>query len=140
MTDNAAQVSPEKLTSVYIKMRDKRAALSAAFKAEDGKIKAQQEIVKGALLQYCKDSGLDSAKTEAGTISRSVKTTYWTSDWDAMYEFVVENNVPEFFSKSLNQTNVKEFLKDNPDIIPQGLNIDSEYVISIRKPTKKRGG
>ena len=50
-----------------------------------------------------------------------------------MGKFVIENKVPELFAKSLNQTNVKQFLEENPDKLPKGLNVDSEYVISVRK-------
>lgn len=46
---------------------------------------------------------------------------------------MLQHSVPEFFEKRLNQTNVKQFLEENPDLQPAGLNIDSEYVISVRK-------
>ena len=107
------------------------------YKAEDKQLEDQQKLIKEKLLSFFKDSEITSLTTEAGRITRSVKTKYWTSDWDEMYKFVLEHNVPEFFSKSLNQSNVKEFLDDNPDIVPKGLNADSEYVLSIYKPTKK---
>jgi hypothetical protein len=29
-----------------------------------------------------------------------------------------------------------QFLEENPDIVPPGLNSDTEYQISVRKPTK----
>jgi hypothetical protein len=35
--------------------------------------------------------------------------------------------------KRLNQTIVKTFLEENPEIAPQGLNVNSEYIISVRK-------
>jgi hypothetical protein len=136
--DTLGGVTPEQLAAVFIKIRDKRSTISAAFKEEDGALKDQQEQIKTALLGYCKETGLDSAKTPAGTIIRSVKTTYWTSDWEAMHKFIMANDLPEFFTKSLNQTNVKDYLKENPDSIPQGLNVNSEYVITIRKPTATR--
>jgi hypothetical protein len=50
-----------------------------------------------------------------------------------MYKFVLENEVPEFFDKRLNQTNVKQYLEENPEKVPKGLQVDSEYVISVRK-------
>jgi hypothetical protein len=50
-----------------------------------------------------------------------------------MYEFILDNNVLEFFDKRLNQSNVKQFLEENPDVMPKGLNADSEYIISVRK-------
>jgi hypothetical protein len=45
----------------------------------------------------------------------------------------MEHNVPEFLEKRLNQTNVKAFIEENPDVVPKGLNVDSEYIISVRK-------
>tara|TARA_R100000149_G_C5826816_1_gene103943 strand:- start:561 stop:716 length:156 start_codon:yes stop_codon:yes gene_type:complete len=50
-----------------------------------------------------------------------------------MYEFIREHDVPEFFEKRLNQKNVREFLVENPDLLPKGLNVDSEYTVSVRK-------
>ena len=89
--------------------------------------------VKKALLAYCEEQGLESVRTSAGLFYRSVKTRYWTSDWQSMYEFVLNNEVPEFFDKRLNQANVRQFLEDNPDLVPKGLNVDSEYAIAVRK-------
>ena len=50
-----------------------------------------------------------------------------------MYKFVMDNEVPEFFDKRLNQSNVRQFLEENPDLVPMGLNADSEYTLSVRK-------
>ena len=100
-----SNVTPEKLTETYLKIKIKRAELSAEFKDKDS----------------------------AGMFYRSVKTRYWTSDWESMYKFVMENNVPEFFDKRLNQGNVRQFLEENPDLVPRGLNVDSEYAVAVRK-------
>jgi len=64
---------------------------------------------------------------------RTSKTKYWTSDWERMYEFILEHDIPELLDKRLNQTNLKQFLEENPDEMPKGLNIDNEFVISVRK-------
>jgi hypothetical protein len=50
-----------------------------------------------------------------------------------MNKFILTNEVPEFYEKRLNQTVVKQFLEENPDTVPPGLNVDSEYAISVRK-------
>ena len=123
----------EKLTRVYLKIRDKKAQLSAEFKKQEEDLNQQLDQVKTALLNYCKEQGLESVKTSEGIFYRSVKTRYWTSDWEAMHKFVMEHSVPEFLEKRLNQTNVRTFLEENPDLVPKGLNVDSEYVISVRK-------
>ena len=126
-------VPVEKLTKAYIKIRDKRSELSAKYKEEDGALADQQDKIKRALLDYCKEHGVDSVRTPAGLFYRTVKQRYWTNDWESMQKFVMEHNVPEFFEKRLNQTNVKQFVEENPDLIPMGLNVDSEYVVSVRK-------
>lgn len=130
-------VSVDKLNRTFLKIRDKRSALKREFDEQDKVLSVQQDRIKAALLKYCKEEGLETVKTESGTAVRSVRTKYWTSDWASMYDFVMENGVPEFFTKSLNQSNVKQFLEDNPDKMPPGLNVESEYVISVRKPKGK---
>jgi hypothetical protein len=131
MSDTA--VSVEKLTRVYIKIRDARAELSANFKKEDDDLKEKQDKIKRALLDHCKEHNVESVRTSEGLFYRSVKQRYWTSDWDSMNKFILENEVPEFYEKRLNQTVVKQFLEENPDAVPPGLNVDSEYTISVRK-------
>lgn len=126
-------VAVDKLTATYLKIKNKRSELKAEFDEKDSDLKEKQEQIKRALLDYCKENNVESVRTEAGLFYRSIKTRYWTSDWDSIYKFVTEHNVPQLFAKSLNQTNVKQFLEENPDLMPKGLNIDNEYIVSVRK-------
>jgi aspartate/tyrosine/aromatic aminotransferase len=128
-----AGIPLEKLTKVYLKIRDKRAELKAQFEAEDNKLSEQLDEVKRALLDYCKSQNVDSVRTPAGLFYRSLKTRYWTNDWESMNKFILEHGIPEFYEKRLNQTSVKQFLEENPDVLPPGLNVDSEYVVTVRK-------
>tara|TARA_R100000951_G_scaffold30075_1_gene25942 strand:- start:1635 stop:2024 length:390 start_codon:yes stop_codon:yes gene_type:complete len=123
----------EKLVGAYTKIRAKRSEISAKFKEEDGSLAEQQDKIKRALLDYCKDQGVDSVRTASGLFYRTIKQRYWTSDWSSMHAFIMDHNLPDFFEKRLNQTNVRQFIEENPDLIPAGLNVDSEYVISVRK-------
>jgi hypothetical protein len=132
-TATADSVPVEKLTRVFIKMRDKRAELKAAFDAEDKALSEKMDAIKGALLDYCKEHGVESVRTAAGLFFRGVKTRYWTNDWESMNAFILEHKLPEFYEKRLNQSVVKQFLEDNPDLCPPGLNTDSEYTITVRK-------
>jgi hypothetical protein len=131
--ENDMTVSVEKLVKTYAKIRDKRSELSAKYKEEEGKLREQQDKVKLALLSYCKEHEVDSVRTASGLFYRTVKQRYWTSDWESMHEFILQHNLPEFFEKRLNQTHVRQFIEENPDLIPAGLNVDSEYTISVRK-------
>ncbi len=130
---DAPPVSTEKLVRVYIKMRDARAALTADFEAKDKEIKDQMEVIESHLLEVCKTAGANSIKTNNGTVIRSVKTRYWTSDWEAMHQFVRENNALELLERRVAQTAMAEFLKNNPDTMPKGMNVDSKYTVVVRR-------
>lgn len=136
MTDDTVgetALTPEMLTKTYIKIRDKRAELKAEFEQKDEVLEMQLNTIKSELLDYCKTQGIDSVRTPSGMFYRTMKTRYWTNDWDSMNRFILENEVPQFYEKRLNQTIVKQFLEENPDVLPPGLNSDSEYVITVRK-------
>lgn len=133
MTTPEDGMSVDKLTRVYIKIRDARAALSAKFNEEDAALKDQLDTIKRALLDYCSDQGVESVRTSEGMFYRTTKTRYWTSDWESMHKFILEHELPEFFEKRLNQTAVKQYLEENPEALPPGLNTDVEYVVTVRK-------
>ena len=128
-----SSLSAEKLTKTYIKIREKRASLSASYKEKDTALVNQLDMVRKGLLDYCEKHGVESVKTSEGLFYRTTKTKYWTSDWESMHKFILQHEVPELFDKRLNQSNLKEFLEDNPDVYPEGLNKDTEYVITVRK-------
>ena len=78
--------TPDKLVSTFQKVKAKRAELAAAFKETDDALKAQEVKLKAAMSDFCSDNGLESVRTENGTFYRSVKTRYWTSDWENMHK------------------------------------------------------
>jgi hypothetical protein len=131
--DTPPAVSVDKLVKVYLKMNAKLTEIKAAFDAQEKELKSQMAKVKSALLAHCKEQNVEGAKTAEGLFYRSVTTRYWTNNWEAMGKFVVEHNVPELLEKRLHQGNTKQFLEEHPELLPPGLNVDSEYTITVRK-------
>ena len=130
MTEETAPTVPaEKLVRVYLKMKAAKENLDAEVK----KIDTQMGQVKAALLAYCKDQNVESVRTSEGLFYRSVKKRYTTNNWEAMGKFVLEHQVPELYEKRLHQGNIQQFLEEHPDLLPPGLNVDSEYTITVRK-------
>ena len=118
--NNPVQV--DKLTRTYIKIRDARAKLAAEFKMQDELMVGQLDLVKEALLDYCKAHGVDSVRTSEGLVYRTQKTRYWTSDWSSMHKFILENQLPELLEKRIHQGNMKTYLEEHPEDLPPGLN------------------
>ena len=126
-----------KLTSIYIKIRDKRADNKRMFEAEDNDLKEQMDVLEAQMLDVCKEMNADSIRTPHGTIIRSVKSRYWTNDWDSMYDFIEETGAFGLLEKRIHQTHMKEFLSENPDLFPKGMNVENEYTVVVRRSKGK---
>ncbi len=131
--DNLHEVPADKLAEIYIKIRDKRAEIKEKFEAEDASLKEQQDLLAEEMLEVCYENNADSIKTPAGTIIRKVDTRYWTTDWDSMYQFIQEHDAYPLLEKRIHQTNLKQFLEENPNLLPAGLQADSKYTVVVRR-------
>jgi hypothetical protein len=94
-------------------------------------------VIGNKLLEICNEEGVDSLRTSAGTVSRRVSSRYWTSDWDSMYRFMQENDAPFLLEQRIHSSNMRQFLEDNPDKFPAGLQNERKYAVQVRKPTAK---
>ena len=123
----------EKWTRIYIKMRDKKAEVSKELEEKIAKIDQDMRTVKTAILDHMKEIGAESLRTEAGTVYRTVRTTYATSDWESMHKFILEHGVPELLEKRIQQTNMRVLLEEHPEMLPPGLNANAEYSVTIKR-------
>ena len=127
------EISVDKIVAAYIKIRDTKSALTSDYNKQVAELDEQMSVLKHKLVDLSKETGVTSFSTPYGTAYRTVKNRYWTNDWDSFYTFLIENRVPHVLTKAIHQTNLKEFLDEHPDVHPPGLNVDSEYEITIRR-------
>jgi hypothetical protein len=127
-----SEVTLDKLVRIYMKMRVSIQELDAQIEA----IKEQQQEVKNEIKDRMRAMGTKSMKTDSGTVSLVEKTRYYTQDWDSFKRFVIEQDALELLEKRISQTNMRTFLEENPALVPPGLNSDTEFDVSVRKPTK----
>ena len=138
MNDNTEAVEQpvaniDKLVEVYIKIRDARDEIRREADAKEADLNEQLEIISQQILEVCKQTGADSIKTSHGTAMRGVKSRYWTNDWEKFYEFMSEQKEFGLLEKRIHQTNMKQFLEENPDLHPAGLNVERTYAITVRR-------
>lgn len=124
----------ESLVSAYINIRDERDKIISHQKKVLKELEFQLDTVSSALLEICRDNKLDGFRTDFGTVSQITKTEYWTNDWDSLYKFIKENDAFHLLHKRVNQSGMREFLEENPDLHPAGLNVDQEYSIRVTRP------
>jgi hypothetical protein len=125
----------DKLVAAYIKMRDAKEALTREYDLKVEAIKVQMDKVEEALLELCKSTGQDGGKTLHGTFTRTVKTRYTTTNWDAMRRFIKEHDAIDLLEQRISQLKMKQFLSENPGLLPEGLNVDARYAVVVRRKT-----
>ena len=59
------------------------------------------------------------------------KTRYNTQDWDSFKAFVLEHQVVDLLEKRIAQTNMAQFLEENPGVVPPGLNSVTGFDIRV---------
>ena len=131
------KIPVEKLVAAYRKLRAVIADEEKAHEEKLAPLKEKLDMVSAELLEFCNEQNVDSVKTPAGTVSRRVQTRYWSTDWERFYQFVGENDAFQLLEKRIHNGNMKQFLEENPDVLPVGLQTDNKYVVQVRKPSEK---
>lgn len=123
------ELTAEKLAKIYVKIREARREL----KKKDDALEAQLKQVAAELLNICKEQGAATIRTEHGTISRRTSKRYWTNDWESFFKFIKEQDAFNLVQQRINTNNMQQFLEENPELCPPGLNADIEQTIVITK-------
>ena len=123
----------KKLVKIYVKIRDRRREIKAAFEEEDKALEAKLDVINGELLEILKTMGAESMRTEFGTITKRVYRRFNTNDWYSFHNFIKEHDALDLLEKRVSQGNMNTFLEENPDLHPPGLNVDSRYAVVITK-------
>ena len=126
----------EDTVKVYLNIRDAIEDLKERQAAELKQLQEQFDVVSEAILKFCNSQNLDSVKTSAGTVTRRVTSRYWTSDWDSLYRVIAEHDAPYLLEQRIHQGHMRQFIEENPEAFPPGLNSDSKYTVQVRRATK----
>jgi len=104
-------ISADKLAKIYLKMRDKRQEMAREFEEQDNDLKSQMEVIEQKMLDICKETG----------------------DWESMHDFVLAHKAFDLLERRVHQTNMKQWLEENPDLLPMGLNSEARYSTTVRR-------
>ena len=126
------KVTPDRLAKAYLRIRAERSVLSAQFKEQDGELIRKLDRLKQAMLDHCDAHNVESVRTSEGLFFRSTKRNTGLVN-GMLYTNLLEENAPQLLDKRINQANMREFLEENPDLKPEGLEIEEEVTISVRK-------
>jgi hypothetical protein len=135
MTD--ADIPVDRLAKIYRKMRAAEQELTREYEGKIEAIKQQREQVGLALKDriLALGDGVTSLKTDQGTIILSKKTRYYPQDRDALKKFIIENEAVDLLEFRVAQKNMATFIAENPENQPPGLNVITEFDVTVRAPS-----
>lgn len=123
----------DELVATYIKIRDKKSRLKAAYDADKAKYDKAQEAIEAELLRQFNEMGIDSIKTPEGTAYTSLSTSVSIADWDAYKAFIAEQDDPfMFIERRASKEAVEQFRAANDDV-PPGVKWSATKSVNFRR-------
>ena len=135
----ATEIPLDRLAKLYVKMRERVQELTRAYDTEVETIKVQMSAVTSAMKDQVRalGEGINSVRTEHGTIMMRTATRYYADDWDAFGKFVISTGDVSLMEKRVAQGNMQEYLVAHPEAVVPGLSSVSEIQVTVRKPSAK---
>lgn len=124
----------EQFIDRYIKLRDKKAEMKAAFDISVGKIDEAMQKVENVILEHLNNTGTNSVGSDSGTAFKQQMTSATVGDRDAFINYVRTNDAYTLLDVRANKTAITEFKEANNDL-PPGVVWREETVVRIRRAT-----
>lgn len=129
----------DQVIATYIKLRNKKSALQAEVKEKTDAISEQMMKLESWIKEKADETGVTSFKTTNGTAFLTTVDFANVADWDAVVDFVKDNDAWDMFEKRISKTAVRGYIDMNKEV-PPGVNYGTRLDVNIRKPTKKVEG
>lgn len=127
----------DKAVRMYLKVREAKRELAQQFKEDEEVLNEDLDKLDDIIQNHLVNSGSKSGTTVDGhQFYRQERRRYTTSDWAALNKVIMEHEVPDLLEKRIHQGNMKQFLAENPDVLPAGLRCDSEFTVTVRRAKK----
>jgi hypothetical protein len=127
------EIATDKIISTYIKVRDAIAAMEQRHKEEKRNLTEQLEVLEQELLSRVEHAGGNISIPNVGRVARRVSRNYWTNDWESFYKVVKEHDAFHLLHQRISNKAMQEFLDEHPDLMPEGLNVDSRYTVTVTR-------
>ena len=124
----------DELVANYIKLRDKKSQLKKQYDEKVAKVDAVMDRMEAIILKTFQDSGIDSARTDAGTAYISTRTSATVGSREEFLSWVLQDPDERsiFLENGVSKVAVEQFKAANDDL-PPGINFRSEVTVGVRR-------
>lgn len=124
----------DELVANYIKLRDRKSQLKKQYDEKVAKVDAVMDKMEAIILKTFQDSGIDSARTDAGTAYISTRTSATVGSREEFLSWVLQDPDERsiFLENRVSKVAVEQFKAANDDL-PPGINFRSEVTVGVRR-------
>ncbi len=127
-------VNIDEVIATYMKLRGQKESVEAEVKEKVSVIKAKMEKLEAWIKEQADTQGVTSFKTKHGTAFLTTTDYANVADWDALLNFIRENEAFDLFEKRVSKVAVRGYI-DQTKAVPPGVNYGTRLDVNIRKPT-----
>jgi hypothetical protein len=135
--DNIKGMDVEKIVLLYVKTREKKSEVQRELDAKKSRFDQIMDRCEAVMLERATEQGVDGFKTQYGSTYTATTSKISIADDNAFFTFVKELGDLDFFERRVSSSHVAEWMKENGDVLPPGLNQFRERVMRVRKASEK---
>lgn len=129
--------SESQLAEWYINNRNWLADREREYEASTADVNETQKRIEFELQQRLNAAGATSFRTQGGTVTQSIRTSYTAEDPAAFGQFIIASGNYEATTIRPSKEFVEDYRRQNDGQLPPGVGVYSKAVISVKKPTSK---
>lgn len=126
------QVDIGAIVAKYVELRNRKSEINRMAKEAVAAIDADMAILSDQLLAVCNNTGMESFRTDSGTVYRTLKTRYIAGDMSEFLEHVSATGRIDLLDRRVSQSGVAAFLEES-QALPPGVDAMQEYTLTVRK-------
>lgn len=100
--------SMDTMIGLYVQLRDKKKQVQEQHKADLEPIDAGLMKLEARMQEALEEAGVKQMAGEHGTVFVKVNTSYSVEDWDAVWNYVRDNNAVDVLERRVSKTAVQE--------------------------------
>jgi hypothetical protein len=126
----------DKVVEKYVALRDKKAQLENETKDKVREIKEKMLVLDAYIREKAEEQGVTSFKTNHGTAYVTTTDFAAVADWDAVLQFVKDNEAFDLLERRVSKSAVRGYLEETKEV-PAGINYGTKITVGVRRPTSK---
>lgn len=120
----------------YMRLREQKTAIETEVKERVSTLKTKMDKLEAYLKTQMDAQGLTSFKSDSGTAFLTTTDYANVANWDAVLEFIRENEAFDMLEKRVSKVAVRGYIEQTKSV-PPGITYGTKLEVNIRKPGAK---